>query len=326
MKVLPSLETILVGALLVGFFSTPPAHARSNLESNAREALLEMEVRIARAELAAANARVAAAHIRARIEAVREAKRDEVKRRTPAETPAAPADVDRRSAPAKDDVAPTVAPEPKAAPAKQPPAPPRDPAPPAVEEPDLDQPVPLGEANPVLMVRAILDATNVARGEHGLAALEPNATLHRAATGHARRMVEGNFFSHHDPEIEALRTPSDRVGAAGAANPQAAENIITEVAIEYESGENVYVRDRAKGHFSRTAKGPILPRHTYRSFAQSVVQRWMNSPGHRKNILAKDALQIGIGTAFRNERGFPTFVAVQNFQWYAPIKPKPDAG
>ena len=111
---------------------------------------------------------------------------------------------------------------------------------------------------------------------------------------------------------------------AGAANPKAAENIITEVAIEYESGENVYVRDRKKGHFSRTADGPILPRHTYRSFAKSVVDRWMDSPGHRKNILAKDALQIGIGTAFRDERGFPTFVAVQNFQWYEPIQPKKD--
>jgi uncharacterized protein YkwD len=174
------------------------------------------------------------------------------------------------------------------------------------------------------MVRAIMDATNIARREHGLPALEHNAILDRAATGHARRMVESGFFSHHDPEVESLKTPSDRLGVAGAANPKAAENIITEVAIEYESGENVYVRDRKKGHFSRTADGPILPRHTYRSFAQSVVDRWMDSPGHRKNILAKDALQIGIGTAFRDERGFPTFVAVQNFQWYEPIRAKND--
>jgi uncharacterized protein YkwD len=48
----------------------------------------------------------------------------------------------------------------------------------------------------------------------------------------------------------------------------------------------------------------------------------MNSTDHRKNILAKEALQLGCGVAFFRDGGFndmPTFMAVQNFQWYKPI-------
>jgi uncharacterized protein YkwD len=308
--------------LLVGIASTAPAIARSGLESNAREALLDMQVRIARAELAAAKARAQAAKIRAQIDALREARRLEADRRAAAET-SKTTEAEVVVTPVPVDSIKQVK-KPKVRRPQPPPAPPSISGPAEVDGSTLDRPIPLGEADALLMVRAIMDATNIARREHGLPALEHNAILDRAATGHARRMVESGFFSHHDPEVESLKTPSDRLGVAGAANPKAAENIITEVAIEYESGENVYVRDRKKGHFSRTADGPILPRHTYRSFAQSVVDRWMDSPGHRKNILAKDALQIGIGTAFRDERGFPTFVAVQNFQWYEPIRAKND--
>jgi uncharacterized protein YkwD len=49
----------------------------------------------------------------------------------------------------------------------------------------------------------------------------------------------------------------------------------------------------------------------------------MNSPEHKKNILAPDALQLGCGTYFFQDPQFndmPTFMATQNFQWYEKIK------
>jgi len=315
-------KILIAVALFAGITSTTPAFARTALENNAREALLDMQVRIARAELAAAKARAKAARIRAKIETLREERRLAAEKKAAAERQTTTeAEVVVTPLPTKQK---KTAPKPKVEPPEPPPVEEAPLGPGDVDVADLDRPIPLGEADARLMVRGIMDATNAARIQNGLPALEHSPILDRAAVGHARRMVESDFFSHHDPEVESLKTPSDRLGVAGAVNPKAAENIITEVAIEYESGENVYVRDRKKGQFSRSPDGPILPRHTYRSFAQSVVDRWMDSPGHRKNILAKDALQIGIGTAFRNERGFPTFVAVQNFQWYEPIRSKDD--
>jgi hypothetical protein len=49
----------------------------------------------------------------------------------------------------------------------------------------------------------------------------------------------------------------------------------------------------------------------------------MNSPGHRKNILSKDALQLGCGAAFFLTTEFndmPTFYIVQNFQCFEPVQ------
>jgi uncharacterized protein YkwD len=37
--------------------------------------------------------------------------------------------------------------------------------------------------------------------------------------------------------------------------------------------------------------------------APEVVDGWMNSPGHRKNILSRDVSQIGIGFATGGEYG-----------------------
>jgi uncharacterized protein YkwD len=43
----------------------------------------------------------------------------------------------------------------------------------------------------------------------------------------------------------------------------------------------------------------------YRS-AEAVVRGWMNSPGHRRNILNCDARSMGVGVAVRNNEPFWT--------------------
>lgn len=108
---------------------------------------------------------------------------------------------------------------------------------------------------------------------------------------------------------------------AGITNPYAAENIATPFAILYEEGEVIYPLDDKDNYFSYTPNGRAIPNHTYISLAEYVVDLWMNSEGHRKNILNPDALQLGCGTFFYRERGanIPKFMAVQNFQLYEAI-------
>lgn len=111
----------------------------------------------------------------------------------------------------------------------------------------------------------VVAATNVERARFGLPALTVEPRLALAAQAHGEDMVARRFFSHDSPDG---RSVADRVLAAGYHYSVVAENI-------------------AAGQ--RTAP--------------EVVDGWMNSPGHRKNILSRDVSQIGIGFATGGEYG-----------------------
>jgi len=164
--------------------------------------------------------------------------------------------------------------------------------------------------------------TNEFRIKNHLQPLEYAPQLEKSATMHARDMVQGEFFSHINPKSKEKKTPNDRARLCQISNPFLAENIIEGYGLQYVSNETVYLR--GKGRFSKTPDGELLGPHTYLSLGESFVQRWMNSKDHRKNILAKEALQMGCGIAYYVDAEFndmPSFKAVQNFQWYKPIIP-----
>lgn len=118
-------------------------------------------------------------------------------------------------------------------------------------------------------VRAIgLATVNELRAEHGRPAVRAESHLDEAAQRHAEDMLRRGFYDHLDPEGS---TPGQRARAAG-----------------YEGW---------RGVAENIAKGPFTP--------EEVVHRWMNSSGHRRNILDRGATELGIGVAFgENEAGF----------------------
>ena len=106
--------------------------------------------------------------------------------------------------------------------------------------------------------------------------------------------------------------------------PKIAENIATNFGITYRAGTSVYPRDRVNGTFSYTPSGAIIPNHTYLSLADALVTQWMNSPGHRANILSTNAFQLGCGLYFYHDSSFYNMMkikATQNFQWFYTIVP-----
>jgi uncharacterized protein YkwD len=104
----------------------------------------------------------------------------------------------------------------------------------------------------------VVAETNRQRAMNGCGPVTVNAKLTRAAQLHSEDQAEHNTMSHDGSDGS---TPWDRSRAAGY------DNAI---------GENV-------------AMG-------YRD-AASVMDGWMNSPGHRANILNCDAKAIGVGLA-----------------------------
>jgi uncharacterized protein YkwD len=105
----------------------------------------------------------------------------------------------------------------------------------------------------------VVTLTNNERAKAGCPALTANATLTSVAQAHSQDMATNNYFSH---DSQDGRSPFDRMTAAGYTFRLAAENI---------------------------AAGQSTP--------AAVVQAWMNSAGHRANILNCGLTQIGVGYA-----------------------------
>jgi uncharacterized protein YkwD len=104
----------------------------------------------------------------------------------------------------------------------------------------------------------VLTLVNAERAKAGCGALVRDEPLTRLARAYSADMRDRGFFSHTDPDG---RDPWARAAAAGISNARA-ENI-------------------AQGQAD----------------AQAVMTAWMNSPGHRANILDCSLRTLGVGVA-----------------------------
>jgi uncharacterized protein YkwD len=113
----------------------------------------------------------------------------------------------------------------------------------------------------------VLTLVNAERARAGCGALREDARLVRAARLHSQDMLARNYFSHDSPDGA---DPSDRARREG-----------------YPSGvgENI-------------AAGYPTP--------QAVVAAWMDSPGHRANILDCRYRSTGVGFA-QGSTGYRTY-------------------
>ena len=112
---------------------------------------------------------------------------------------------------------------------------------------------------------AVLCLHNRQRAARGLPPLRENAKLRRAAEGHSGNMVADRFFAHESP---AGADMTDRILRTGYARGQT-----------WSLGENIA--------WGTDVLGP----------AAEVQRAWMESPGHRMNILRPHFREIGIGIA-----------------------------
>jgi uncharacterized protein YkwD len=107
--------------------------------------------------------------------------------------------------------------------------------------------------------QAILDETNAVREKNKLLALKPNHVLFRAARDHSANMAKQGKMEHN---LDG-KSPADRLTALGYRYQYMGENIA--------AGEG------------------WMP--------AGVVAGWMDSQGHRENILKREFREIGIGIA-----------------------------
>jgi uncharacterized protein YkwD len=115
----------------------------------------------------------------------------------------------------------------------------------------------------------VLRLTNQERANRGLAPLAHHAALAAAAAGHSQEMLDLGYFSHTSP-TPGRSGPQDRVRQAGANPGLVAENIF-----------------QASGY-------------DVTQVAQLAVDNWLESPGHRRNMLDPSATHLGVGFVSQN--------------------------
>ena len=103
----------------------------------------------------------------------------------------------------------------------------------------------------------VVNLTNEERAKAGLPELEVDTELSKVAQAKSEDMRDNNYFAHNSP---TYGSPFDMMNQFG---------------VDYQSaGENI-------------AKGQQTP--------EEVVNAWMNSEGHRKNIMNGSFTHIGVG-------------------------------
>ncbi len=116
------------------------------------------------------------------------------------------------------------------------------------------------------LTQEMLDAVNAERAKAKLRPLRLDSTLSQIAGFYACRLVDGGFFQHID--LDDKSTVVTRAGDFGYAFLKIGENLAAE---------------------QRTVK--------------EVMSAWMNSPGHRANILDPAFTEIGIAVKLGGEYG-----------------------
>lgn len=128
-----------------------------------------------------------------------------------------------------------------------------------------------------LTLRGVIEYTNIARAQNGaLPALTENSALNLDAQMKLNDMFAKQYFEHESPT---------KVGPADLARAVGYEYIVV--------GENL-----ALGDFG----GDL-----------GVVTAWMNSTGHRANILNTHYQEIGVAVGKGMYKGYETWLAVQSF-------------
>lgn len=175
----------------------------------------------------------------------------------------------------------------------------------------LSKPIKIDSVDLVLLDWAIFEETNRHRQRLGVKKLRFNRMLQKAAELHTEEMVELNYFSHTSPVLEN-GTLMQRIRRFGIRNGIAGENIAIHPLMKTQ--EVVFNKRVASVQTTtRYAWRNEGVEYTYEEFAVDLVNRWLNSPPHRFNILNRQFRFLGISNTLTRYNARAVFYVTQNF-------------
>jgi uncharacterized protein YkwD len=139
----------------------------------------------------------------------------------------------------------------------------------------------------ILTQKGIIEWTNKQREKYGLAPLKENQILDKTALAKVEDMFQNQYFAHKSPSGEGVSDLARKFGY---------DFLLI--------GENL-----AMGNFSSD---------------KDLVLAWMESPGHRENILNEKYQEIGVAVKKGIFEGKEVWIAVQHFGLPSSFCQKPD--
>jgi len=140
-------------------------------------------------------------------------------------------------------------------------------------------------ARETLSRESIIILTNNARVQNGLPPLKENQLLNAIAQSRAEDMLAKQYFAHVSP------------------TGQQASDIAQEVGYHYK----IIAENIGSGNFYTN---------------QKIIDGWMQSPGHRNNILSSEVEDMGAAVLKGKFKGSETYIAVQIFGLQSPPVPQ----
>ncbi|HET8574589.1 MAG TPA: CAP domain-containing protein [Candidatus Paceibacterota bacterium] len=148
-------------------------------------------------------------------------------------------------------------------------------------------PLPSPQSYEQLSAQGVLEWTNYYREQNGLPPLKLNSTLVTAATLKVYDMFQKQYFEHVSPDGKDI------------------SDVVTNLGYQYITvGENLALGDFVS--------------------SKDLVDAWMNSPGHRANILNKSYEEIGVALKYGKFNGRDVWLAAQEFGRPRSSCPMPD--
>lgn len=172
--------------------------------------------------------------------------------------------------------------------------------------------VPQAGINQPLLDEAIRTEVNFHRCRAGLESVsDANSRLSREAEKHSKWMARTQQLTHKST-VAGASTLKQRVKNSGIRFKTGSENI--GMVHRYQIDNRRFKIVDSNACQFRTNDGQPLPAHSYATLARHVVTLWMNSPGHRKNILDRRVRATTAAVAFDpNAQYCGQFWLTQNF-------------
>jgi uncharacterized protein YkwD len=140
-----------------------------------------------------------------------------------------------------------------------------------------------------LLNQNVIKEINSHRCENGLPALGRNSTLEVSSKYHSDWMKNTHTFAH-ESTVPGMVNPWDRAQHFGYKYRQIAENLALFPLYDFRD-QAFFINGTCK--FSRKT-GEIIEPISYAELARQVGVGWMNSPGHRANILLDGITEAGV--------------------------------
>jgi uncharacterized protein YkwD len=157
----------------------------------------------------------------------------------------------------------------------------------------VSAPVPIPVSAPVVDITTLEQQihylVNLQRQNQGLLSLQWDASLATIARKHSEDMAKNNYFSHYN--LQGL-DPTAR-------GSEAEYSCYKNYGSYYTTGiaENIFQTSQTTT-YNGIMVHDVIPME---EIAQSTVNGWMNSPGHRQNILTSTYDREGIGVAIASD-------------------------